>query len=73
MAATGRGVEDRFPEGGDDGVAALLFVAAGESDVGGRADSDAAAALDDLERWKHKSAITGCCCCGCCGCPCPCS
>ena len=26
------------------------------------AASEAATALEDLERWKHRSEMTGCCC-----------
>ena len=64
MAATGRGMDDRLR---DDGAAAAVFVAdeGVPSFVDEAAASAAATALEELERWKHRSDMTGCCCCSC--------
>lgn len=50
-AATGRGMEDRLCLVGDDGVTSVVVVEVDEEDDGA------------LERWKQRSAMTGCCCC----------
>jgi len=71
MAATGRGVEaSRLPLPPDDGdgppaapagVSSLVVVDEPASSEGDAVD----AALEDLERWKHRSDMTGCWCSAC--------
>lgn len=71
IAATGSGMEDDEDDRlllGDD--ASLLFLSCvvdcgvALSAADDASDDEAACtALEDFERWVHRSAMTGCCCC----------